>query len=107
VQNAKYEIMTNIDGDIWNKFKRHCRSQQQLNPESTILETIRKLQFLERQDLDLPTSTKDQIYDHFATRLEHGARYSALNHYVKALNRWHKFPEPAFSSISIKLKRNQ
>jgi integrase/recombinase XerD len=83
--------MTIIEDETWNKFKRHCLSQQQLNPESTIPETIRKLQYLEKKGLDLQTSTKDQIYDHFATRLEHGATYSALNHYVKALNRWHKF----------------
>lgn len=83
--------MHNIDANTWNQFRRHCLSVQQLNPESTIPETIRKLQYLQRQGLDLHHSIKEQIYDHFALRLEQGATYSALNHYVKALNRWHKF----------------
>jgi len=88
--------MPQIDDDIWNKFRRHCLSQQQLNPESTIPETIRKLHFLEKQGIDLQSLTKDRIYDHFAVRLEHGATYSALNHYIKALNRWNKFTEKQF-----------
>jgi len=83
--------MQNVDDATWNQFRRHCLAQQQLNPESTIPETIRKLKYLEKQGLDLQTATKETVYDHFAIRLEHGATYSALNHYVKALNRWHKF----------------
>lgn len=83
--------MQNIDADTWNQFRRHCLAVQQLNPESTIPETIRKLKYLEAHGLDLTNPTKDAIYTHFALRLEHGATYSALNHYVKALNRWHKF----------------
>ena len=38
----------------------------------------------------LENYTEDQIYDHFAERLENGATYNALNHYIKALNRWNK-----------------
>ena len=83
--------MTTIDKETWNKFRRHCLSQQQLNPESTIPETIRKLQYLEKQGIDLQIYTKDQLYNHFAQRLENGATYTALNHYIKALNRWNKF----------------
>ena len=88
--------MTIIDDETWNKFRRHCLSQQQLNPESTIPETIRKLRFLEKQGINLEYYTKDHIFDHFAKRLENGATYSALNHYVKALNRWNKFQEKNF-----------
>ena len=85
--------MQSISDDIWNQFRRHCLSQQQLNPESTIPETIRKLHYLEKQGLDLQNYTKDQLYTHFAQRLENGGTYTALNHYVKALNRWNKFTE--------------
>ncbi len=82
--------MTTIDKETWNKFRRHCLSQQQLNPESTIPETIRKLRYLEKQGINIENYTEEQIYDHFAERLENGATYSALNHYIKALNRWNK-----------------
>jgi len=85
--------MTLIDDETWNIFRRHCLSQQQLNPESTIPETIRKLHYLERQGIDLQSYTKDQLYTHFAQRLENGGTYTALNHYIKALNRWNKFIE--------------
>ena len=85
-----------MEDETWNKFRRHCLSQQQLNPESTIPETIRKLRFLEKQGINLEIYTTDQIFDHFACRLENGASYSALNHYVKALNRWNKFIEMDF-----------
>lgn len=97
--------MQSINNDTWNQFRRHCLSQQQLNPESTIPETIRKLQYLERQGLDLQNSTKNQIYDHFAIRLEHGATHSALNHYVKSLNRWHKFLGTGFEFPLYKTER--
>jgi len=83
--------MAEMDKETWNKFRRHCLSQQQLNPESTIPETIRKLRFLEKQRIDLTNYSEDQIYDYFAERLENGATYSALNHSIKALNRWNKF----------------
>ena len=82
-----------MDDEIWNKFRRHCLSQQQLNPESTIPETIRKLKYLEKQGINLEEYTKDQMFDHFAIRLENGATYTALNHSIKALNRWNKFKD--------------
>jgi len=86
-----------MDEEIWNKFRRHCLSQQQLNPKSTIPETIRKLRYLEKQGINLEEYTKDQMFDYFAIRLENGATYSALNHYVKALNRWNKFIKKDFT----------
>ena len=85
--------MDNIDRETWNKFRRHCLSQQQLNPESTIPDTIRKLLFLEKGGIDLNCFTKEDIYNYFAIRLENGATYTALNHSIKALNRWNKFKD--------------
>jgi len=46
--------------------------------------------------LDLTNYTEDQIYDYFALRLENGATYGALNHSIKALNRWNKFMNKDF-----------
>jgi len=88
--------MDNIDKETWNQFRRHCLSQQQLNPESTIPETIRKLLFLEREGIDLNNFTQEGIYNYFAIRLENGATYTALNHSIKALNRWNKFIDNDF-----------
>lgn len=88
--------MDSIDKETWNQFRRHCLSQQQLNPESTIPETIRKLLFLEREGIDLNNFTQEGIYNYFAIRLENGATYTALNHSIKALNRWNKFKDNDF-----------
>ncbi len=94
--------MTTIDKETWNKFRRHCLSQQQLNPESTIPETIRKLRFLEKQGINLNSFTQEEIYNYFAIRLEEGATYGALNHSIKALNRWNKFVKNDFKFARYK-----
>lgn len=83
--------MIKVDKETWNQFRRHCLSQQQLNPESTIPETIRKLLFLEKEGINLNNFTQEETYNYFAIRLENGATYTALNHSIKALNRWNKF----------------
>ncbi len=83
--------MKEIDNK-WNEFRRNCLSRQQLSP-STIKDTIRKLRFLERHGIDLDNFTEDDIYNHFARRFEDGASNIALNHYVKALNRWCRFKD--------------
>lgn len=88
--------MNNISKETWNQFRRHCLSQQQLNPESTIPETIRKLLFLEKEGIDLNNYTQEGIYNYFAIRLENGATYTALNHSIKSLNRWNKFKDNDF-----------
>ncbi len=80
-----------MNGQTWNQFRRHCLAIQQLNPETTIPETIRKLKYLEKNGINLKTYTEEQLYSHFAQRLENGATYRALNHYIKALNRWNKY----------------
>ena len=91
-----------VDETIWKKFINHAIVRQQL-AEITVQETIRKLKYLEKHGINLMTDKeelKKQVYDFFSKKLQEGASHSALNHYVKALNRWCKFRE-----IDIKFKK--
>ncbi len=82
--------MTAVDPETWHKFRKHCMAQQQLAP-STIEETIRKLRYLERNGIDLMKLDTEAVYDFLAEKMNEGAEATALNHYIKALNRWCKF----------------
>ncbi|HEC77469.1 MAG TPA: hypothetical protein ENI33_09510 [Thermoplasmatales archaeon] len=82
--------MKKIDPETWHKFRRHCMAQQQLAP-STIEETIRKLRYLEKREIDLMNLNPEDVYEFLAEKMDEGAEATALNHYVKALNRWTKF----------------
>jgi len=82
-----------VDSETWNKFRNHARARQQLS-NSTIEETIRKLKHLEKHGVNLMGDREEienQMYDFFAYKIERGSSNSALNHYVKAINRWFKF----------------
>ncbi|MBC7092006.1 MAG: tyrosine-type recombinase/integrase, partial [Nitrososphaeria archaeon] len=83
-----------VSEEEWKSFVRHAIAVQQLNPETTIPETLRKLRYLERYGIDLDADEvelEDQFYDFLSTRLQQGATKSSLNHYIKAMNRWCKF----------------
>ena len=81
-----------VNTESWRQFRRFCRVKHrpQLAP-STIEDTIRKLKFLERHEIDLINLDSEEVYSLFDVRLTAGASHSAINHYVKSLNRWCKF----------------
>ena len=82
--------MTKVNAEMWHKFRKHCMAQQQLAP-STTEDTIKKLRYLEKHGINLLNLDPEDVYDLFAEKMEEGAEATALNHYVKALNRWCKF----------------
>ena len=82
-----------VDDATWQEFINHAIARQQL-AETTLQETIRKLRYLEKHGIDLMADEKElenQVYNFFSKKLREGASYSALNHYVRSLNRWCKF----------------
>lgn len=82
-----------VNAETWEEFIDHAIAVQQL-AESTIEETIRKLKYLEKHGINLMANKEDlkrQVYNFFSRRLKSGASRSAINHYVRALNRWCKF----------------
>ncbi len=91
-----------ISDATWQEFINHAVAIQQLS-ETTIIETIRKLKHLEKNGINLMAQKNDlekQVYAFFAKKLRQGSSYSALNHYVRALNRWCKFRQ-----LDLKFKR--
>lgn len=83
-----------VDNTTWAEFIDHCFAEQQLS-EKTIENTLRRLRFLERHGIDLMAdeeTLRKQVMMHFAQRRKNeGVKGTALNDYVKALNRWCKF----------------
>ena len=84
--------MEKMESKTWAKFRQYCRVRHNppLSP-STIEESIRKLRYLEKNGIDLINLDPEEVYDFFNKKFEEGAENTAINHYVKALNRWVKF----------------
>jgi len=81
-----------IDPETWSRFKRFCRVRHHPHlSQTTIDETIRKLRYIEKHNIDLMNFDREQVDIFFERRLKRGATATTLNHYVKALNRWCKF----------------
>lgn len=82
-----------VTEDLWKSFIKHCIVVQRLHPRSTVPGRIKKLQYLERNGIDLINIDENQVHTFFYDKIQAGSANVGLNNYVKALNSWMKFRE--------------
>ena len=80
----------------WTDFKRYAVTHLHLKPDTTLPDTIRKLRYLEKHNVDLTTdrdTLEHHVDNYIFTRMETGLTRTGANNYYKALNRWTKYRE--------------
>ena len=64
----------------------HCIVVQRLHTRSTVPGRIKKLQYLERNGIDLINIDENQVHTFFYDTIQAGSANVGLNTYVKAIN---------------------